>query len=115
MVRFIFVCMTVVALSVLTMGGQFIMDGINNAQQEVAARNTPAVQAVETVAAQDNFSAEALNDIETAAGANFDPNDNFSGGFTNQAPKALADDDQTAPAPKNMTGGAIVTGETSAN
>ena len=89
MIRFIFVCMTVVALSILTMAGQFAMDGIENARQQVAARNAD-VQAVET-AAQDT-SPESLNQIDTAAGASFDPNDTFTGGFTNVAPKALADD-----------------------
>ncbi len=39
MVRFIFVCMGVVALSVLTLAAQFMMDGIEGAQEQVAARN----------------------------------------------------------------------------
>ena len=36
MVRFIFVCMGVVALSILTIASQYMIDGIQNAQQEVA-------------------------------------------------------------------------------
>lgn len=96
MVRFIFVCMGVVALSIVTMAAQYMVDGINTAEQLVAARNDRAqgetVAALAPVpAAADTTSPDALNNIETAAGAQTG-NDNFGSGFTDVAPDALADD-----------------------
>ena len=106
MIRFIFVCMAVVALSILATAGQFMVDGINKARNGVTARNQILTQPEETAAIKasgpsfeeiyanapvqqiDASSPEGLNDIETAAGGN----DSFSGGFTNVAPRALGDD-----------------------
>lgn len=98
MLRFIFVCMGVVALSVVAIGTQFMTDGVSDAANDVMARNAEAPADTVAVAAEENFTAENLNAIETAAGATaFDPNDTFTGGFTNEAPKALEDDAPAAP------------------
>ena len=92
MVRFIFVCMGVVALSILTLAAQFMLDGIESAKQQVAERNEEA-SATEVVAVESEPSAEDLNAIETAAGV--DPaidapgNQTFGDSFTADAPKAL--------------------------
>jgi hypothetical protein len=92
MVRFIFVCMGVVALSILTLAAQFMMDGIEGAKQQVAARNDEA-PAPEVMAVESEITAEQLNAIETAAGAdaaiNAPGNQTFGDAFTADAPKAL--------------------------
>lgn len=93
MLRFIFVCMGVVALSLVAIGAQYMTDGISGEADNVIARNVEAQPEVQAVAAEDTVSPEDLNAIETTAGTpSFDPNDTFTGGFTNEAPKALADD-----------------------
>lgn len=102
MVRFIFVCMAVVALSVITMAGQYMMDGIKGAEQSVAARNTQtqdAVAAIQPAAAPADQTANAtspeeLNNIATTAGSETG-NGNFGASFTNTAPAALS---ETTPA-----------------
>jgi hypothetical protein len=95
MVRFIFVCMGVVALSILTIAAQSMIDGIQEAQQEVAARN----DAETVVAVEEAISPEDLNAIDTAAGADTDAdapgNQTFGDAFTAEAPAALRD--QEAP------------------
>ena len=92
MLRFIFVCMGVVALSLVAIGAQYMIDGVSGEADSVMARNAEPQDEIHAVASEE-VSPEALNAIETTAGTpSFDPNDNFSGGFTNQAPKALADD-----------------------
>ena len=92
MVRFIFICMGIVALSILTVAAQFMMDGIESAQQQVAARNDAAPEA-EVVAVESEPSAEDLNAIETAAGADAaidaPGNQTFGAAFTGDTPKAL--------------------------
>lgn len=94
MVRFIFVCMGVVALSLLSLAGQFMLDGIEDARNQVAARNDAVVEA-DVVAVETTVSPDALNDIETAAGddpANDAPgNQTFGEAFTTQTPTALQD------------------------
>lgn len=106
MLRFIFVCMGIVAISFIAIGTQFMTTGISNEATNIAARN--AKDAAETaeiqaVASQDTITAEDLNAIETTAGTpSYDPNDTFTGGFTNQAPAALQDSEpviETEPAP----------------
>ncbi len=106
MIRFIFVCMTLVALSILTLAGQYMMHGIEEARMTVAARNADTVKAVDQATAPTGPSFEEiyammpaptpaapstnpedLNAIEAAAGE-----DTFSAPFTGIAPKALADD-----------------------
>ncbi|PZQ49106.1 MAG: hypothetical protein DI551_00195 [Micavibrio aeruginosavorus] len=88
MLRFIYICMIVVAVSVIATGAQYMMKGVDDAAQNVAARN--AADADETIAAvPEDMSAEALNDIETAAGDMDDKDDSFKGGFTGEAPQAL--------------------------
>lgn len=103
MMRFIFACMAVVAVSAAFMMSQGITAGIDNARDEVLARNAPAT--IEPAAAPADegvsfeeiyaggkapqnagdafFSPEELNNIDTAAG------EDFKGGFTDEAPKAL--------------------------
>jgi hypothetical protein len=98
MMRFIFVCMAVTAFSILSIMGQDVVNGILEKRAEILAENTPketqglpvgqtnkprlVADAQETMP-----SPEELNAIETAAG-----NDEFTSGFTDTAPKALADD-----------------------
>lgn len=103
MVRFIFVCMGIVALSVLTLGAQYMMDGIQGAQQQVADRNDGET----VVAVEETISAEDLNAIDTAAGADTDAdanapgNQTFGDAFTAEAPTALKNNE--APAPLDAT------------
>lgn len=112
MIRFIFVCMAVVAFSAVAMTTQFMTGGINDAREEVLARNAPeAVPAAEDTddeisfeeiyanaktpenTGEAFFSPEELNTIETTAGGS-----EFSSGFTDVAPKALRDPVQPAAA-----------------
>jgi hypothetical protein len=90
MIRFIFACMGVVALSVIAIGSQYMLDGIRGETATVAARNAE-IPAQENVALETTPSAQDLNDIDTAAGGTIDPSDTFEGGFTNEAPKGLED------------------------
>src|SRR5262245_43508676 len=104
MLRFIFVCMGVVALSLVAIGAQYITNGISGEADNVMARNAVQAPEVQAVAVEDSISPEDLNAIETTAGTpSFDPNDTFTGGFTNQAPKALADDAPAAAPVQTMT------------
>lgn len=95
MVRFIFICMGVVAVSILSIAGQFVFHGIQDAQKTVLARNDAGIAASSGSTATtttDTQTPVLLNAIETAAGVvSYDPADTFSKGFTNVAPKALDD------------------------
>lgn len=118
MLRFIFVCMGLVALSILTISSQYMLHGIKEARQEVAARNTvnaveqqPAVASGPTfeeiyasmpqpeTASVDMTDPAALNAIETTAGGDEFP----ATGFTGVAPAGLADEEPAAPAIDNAT------------
>lgn len=93
MVRFIFVCMIIVAVSVLSIAAQPLINGIGEAQQTLAERNS-AGPLNEDVAAreQEELSPEALNDIETTAGASSDTgNEDFGAPFTGTTSPALQD------------------------
>jgi len=109
--RFIYACMAVVAISAAFMMTQMAGGGIDGAREDVLARNAPAVEPAaapsdEGVSFEDIyanarapeekgeafFSPEELNSIDTAAGKDFD------GGFTDEAPKALKEPAQVAPA-----------------
>lgn len=96
MVRFIFVCMAIVALSGISILAQGITGDISNVRTQVADRNQPAEDTVvafiaeEQEPAEEFFSPDQLNEIETAAGWD-DSNDNFGMAFTDEAPKALAE------------------------
>ena len=96
MIRFIFLCMAVVALSFFSIGAQFLMNDMKDEEAAIIARNNvPEEQDVglENVAEQeDSFSPESLNQIETAAGSFSQEDTGFGERFTNIAPKALADD-----------------------
>lgn len=112
MIRFIFVCMGLVALSIITISSQYMLHGINEARQEVAARNTVnAVDTAATVSSGPTFEEiyasmpkpeiqafgddpASLNAIEATAGG-----DEFSAGFTGTAPKALVDEEPAPQAP----------------
>ena len=97
MLRFIFVCMGVVALSLVAIGAQYMTDGISGEAENVMARNAETQPEIQAVAVEDTVSPEDLNAIETTAGTpSFDPNDHFSGGFTNEAPKGLEDNAPSA-------------------
>lgn len=109
MIKFIYACMAVVALSFLSIGGQYVYDGIKDAQQEIAARNlesplnddVAAREASQPAVAQIDNDAAALNSIETAAGATDQPDAGFGKPFTDTAPAALADKTQaTVPSDK---------------
>lgn len=93
MVRFIFVCMGVVALSFIAIAFQSATDGIMNEQQDIAARNFQEEQETIAVIEQpdSNTAAENLNQIEAAAGAGMG-NDDFGSAFTNAAPTALQEE-----------------------
>lgn len=99
MLRFIFVCMGVVALSALSIMTQVMTDGISDAQMDIAARNDAQPEMVAAIAApvEAEPTAAELNAIATAAGDEFDPG--FGPAFTDEAPKALAD-----PAPAAVMG-----------
>ncbi|PZO87816.1 MAG: hypothetical protein DI626_03160 [Micavibrio aeruginosavorus] len=111
MIRFIMACMVVVALSIFATTAQFMVQGIEGARQEVAARNVEQPEQVATapeqaapqeqsvnVAAEEFTTPDMLNNIETAAGADDFPAESF----TNQAPAGLEDDEVPA-APVMMT------------
>lgn len=106
MVRFIFLCMGIVALSMVAIA--LGLGGFGSAYKDVVARNTATTAPVsetqadagpsfeeiyENATAAMEVSPEALNLIETAAGDN--SADEFSGPFTDEAPAAL----QEAPLP----------------
>ena len=95
MVRFIFVCMGVVALSLLSLAGQFMLDDINEAQSQIAARNNAAPE-TDVVAVETAVNPEDLNDIETAAGSssNDEPgNQTFGNAFSSDTPAALKEEE----------------------
>lgn len=97
MLRFIFICMAVVAVAILTTTAQFMINGIEKSKQVVTARNMaqpPAAAPVQEASVEPSattldepMSADALNAIDTAAGG-----DDFKAGFSDVAPKGLEDD-----------------------
>ena len=101
MVRFIFACMVIVALSVLALPLTGIYTGID-AQRQVTVASVDTQEtdtADEDVFALDETaapSADDLNAIATAAGGTeataATTTDTFSGGFSGTAPAALAPD-----------------------
>jgi hypothetical protein len=100
MVRFIFICMGVVAVALVTLAAQGIYDGIKSTQTNIQARNE-VLEDVEAVAVAEtgDMTAEELNAIMPTAGDGItvDANDTFLGGFTNEAPQALRDTPATEP------------------
>lgn len=96
MVRFIFVCMGVVALSLLSLAGQFMLDGIEGARNQIAARNDAALPQADVVAVDSSTpNPEQLNAIDTAAGddaaQNAPGNQSFGATFSTDAPAGLQD------------------------
>lgn len=97
MLRFIFLCMGVVALSAISIGLQSMTNGISAERVKIAERNVeesseePAVAAVDA----EEIDASFLNDIETAAGDVDTGRDNFGTYFTNTAPNALSIHEET--------------------
>lgn len=101
MLRFIYVCMAITVLSVLSIAGMPMIDGIKQAEQDLAQKNlelSPTQTAAQATDAVDEtaMTAEDLNNISTAAGDQ-DENDHFTSGFMKKAPKALADVPAAAP------------------
>lgn len=99
MVRFIFFCMAVMALSLAAIPFTTMVDGIDDQRADLLASAQPAAgDAQDDVFATiaEEPSADSLNAIESAAGANnTESTETLSGGFGDTAPKALED----APAP----------------
>jgi hypothetical protein len=98
MVRFIFICMAVVAVAIMTTAAQFMISGIEGAKQTVTARNaadaenTAQMHAALPAADDAQFiTPESLNALETAAGADTFGDGELTGGFSNTAPKGLED------------------------
>lgn len=101
MVRFIFFCMAVMALSLAAIPLTTMVDGISGQRADILAVTQPAAGE----ATEDNYaefssepSADDLNAIESAAGGiagSIEDAGSLSGGFGGTAPKALDD----APAP----------------
>lgn len=98
MIRFIFVCVAVTAISLLSLAGQFMLDGIAENEEMLAARNAdiltvPEAEIDVAIAPTESSepSATDLNNIETAAGTMDEGNDSFGTDFTNRAPAALAE------------------------
>lgn len=96
MLRFIYICMGVVALSILSIALQPVMNGVEAARDQIAARNKGATETESAIAVMDTeteeLSPESLNAIETAAGADTEmPDTGFGESFTHQAPKGLED------------------------
>lgn len=98
MVRFIFVCMAITAVSLLSIAAQPLIDGIAQTRQELAQRNIedsvlpPPADLLNDATTETAMTAEELNDIDTAAGDfSGEDNGNFGAAFTNAAPAALAE------------------------
>lgn len=111
MVRFIFVCMALVALTLVSIPVRSVYDGLQD--QRTAALETPtAEQLAQTTpeTTEDIFaafdvpeepSADDLNAIATAAGGfegAIEEDAGFGTGFSDTAPAALADTPETQPA-----------------
>ncbi len=108
MIRFIYVCMGVVALSALSIAGQYMFSGLDDSYQSVLDRNSDGSASI-AAAPQDEtpdaavqqaeaeISPEDLNAIESAAGGLDDANkpDEFGARFTGQTPAALGDTPDT--------------------
>jgi hypothetical protein len=102
MIKFIYICMAVVAFSFLSIALQPMFKGIEDQRDAIAARNETAPAAaigVADAAAEGEFlTPEALNAIETTAGGDIgvnQPDTGFSPGFTNTTPKGLEDSVQS--------------------
>ncbi len=98
MVRFIFVCMAITALSLLSIAAQPLIDGISQTQSELAQRNIedsvlpPPADALYEATTETAMTAEELNNIDTAAGDfSAEDNGNFGAAFTNTTPAALSE------------------------
>lgn len=110
MMRVIFFSMLVVAIAILTLAAQFMIDDIKAERATIMARNTtvPAAEKALTAAPEEaasqpdgalaEISPQNLNAIETAAGATAQDG-GFGAPFTNTTPAALAD---PVPAPADF-------------
>lgn len=95
MMRFIYVCMAIVAVSLLSIAAQPVIDGITDARQTIAARDVaPQTQAENVAVIDEAMTPEELNALETAAGSNDGAVDQgFGESFTGTPPAALAEKD----------------------
>ncbi len=95
MVRFIFMCMAVVAIAVAAIPGMQMMNGIVKEQQKSMemASGMANEAAAELALEQDATSPEDLNKIESAAGSETPDygNEEIPGGFNNIAPSAFGE------------------------
>lgn len=95
MVRFIFMCMAVVAIAMAAIPGMMMMDGIvkeHEKSMEIAARFEKDA-ATDVAMKQDSLSPDELNKLSTAAGsetADFG-DEEIPGGFNNIEPAGFAD------------------------
>lgn len=96
MVRFIFVCMGVTALSLLSLAANDMLTGISEQRDLIVQRDLEAsmpqaeMAAIPADVGIESATAESLNDIETASGA-IEADTGFGSGFTGVAPKGLED------------------------
>lgn len=95
MVRFIFLCMAVVAIAIAAIPGMTMLNGIVKEQKKAMEIATGQLKETQNELAleQNSTSPEDLNALETAAGAetpDFDTEE-IPGGFNNVAPSALGD------------------------
>ena len=95
--KFIYICMAVVALSFFSIALQPMFKGIEEQRDAIAARNEAAPETATDVAVAapetESVTPEDLNAIETAAGGDgpAQPDVGFGANFTNVAPKGLED------------------------
>lgn len=112
MVRFIFFCMAVMALSLAAIPFTNMVGGIDDQRTDIIASAEPAAgdtqNDVFASGMAEEPSADSLNAIESAAGGtvgSIEDTSTLSGGFGTAAPKALADTEaqpvDTAPAPQD--------------
>ena len=101
MVRFIFLCMVLVGLSLTVLPAMKIYNGISSQRDAVMAEATPPLSSKEQVAVD---TAADLNNIEAAAGGiegAMEDREDLTGGFRNTAPTALEGPAEPALSPEN--------------
>lgn len=101
MVRFIFFCMAVMALSLAAIPFTSVVDNIGDQRTDIIASAEPAAgeTPADTFAAiPEEPSADTLNAIESAAGGtvgSLEDTSTLPGGFGTEAPRGLEDTDIT--------------------
>jgi hypothetical protein len=99
MVRFIFLCMAVVAIAVAAIPGMSMINGIvkEHAKSMDVASRYEKETASEVAMEQDAADADELNKLETAAGAEDKDfgDEEIPGGFNNIEPAAFGEPSET--------------------